>query len=112
VSKPDIPAARRTWTKPARTFYRSVVDRWELAGEDFDLLRATVERLDQYWRAQAILDKEGLTFVTDTQIRKHPCIEIQKAAWAGFLAGLKALGLEEAADRKKPGRPIGSGLSD
>jgi hypothetical protein len=112
MSKKHLPAPRKTWLAPTKKWFASVTDRWVLEGEDIDLLEATAERLNTYWRCQRLLDSEGLTIEMNGLYRKHPAAEIQKAAWQGFLAGLKALGLEEAADKRRPGRPIGSGLKE
>jgi P27 family predicted phage terminase small subunit len=111
MTKSKLPAPPATWTKQAKTWFRCVVRSWVIENEDLSLLLGVGEKLNQFWLAQGILQKEGLVFLSDTgQLRKHPACEISKNAWAGYLAGLRALGLEEVSDRKKAGRPIGSGL--
>jgi hypothetical protein len=110
MSKTDLPAPRKTWLAPTKKWFASVLKSWEITGEDLDLLEATAERLNSYWRCQRVLDSEGLTIETAGGLRRHPLCEVQKSCWQGFLQGLKALDLQESTDKKKPGRPIGSGL--
>lgn len=104
MAKPKLPRAKRTWLKPARDFFRHVAEGWELHPEDVQLLTAVAERLNQYWECQAAIDRDGLCLTSaGGMVRKHPAAEVQKAAWAGFLAGLRQLNLSD--DPKRPGRP-------
>jgi hypothetical protein len=104
MAKSKLPRAKRTWLKPARDFFRNAITGWELQGEDIQLLTAVAERLNQYWECQAAIDRDGICLTSPNGMkRKHPCCEVQKSAWQGFLAGLRQLNLTD--DPKRPGRP-------
>jgi len=111
MSQTKLPGPKRTWLKPAKDFYKSVIDGWQLSPEDIPLLVATCERLNSFWECQKTIDEDGMSFQTSLgEIKKHPLLATQKDCWTGYLQGVRALDLTESTDKRRPGRPIGSGL--
>ena len=105
------PSAKAKWHAETKKFFRTTHAEWDYPDDEERVLCATCENLDMFWRATEQLDSEGLTFTTETgQVKKHPATEIQKTAWAGFLAGCRLLGIcskQSEEPKRGPGRPPG-----
>ncbi len=94
----------------AKDFIEQTNQSYDLHGDQKPVFDATVDHLSNYWRASDQLGIEGLTIKQDNgMVRKHPCVEIMKTSWAGFLAGLRLLCLcgPDEMPKKRPGRPDG-----
>lgn len=97
---------RARWRKETRDFWNRVNDLYGFEGENVDVLYGTCENLDAFYQARAELE-DGMTFTTKSgQIKAHPAASIAKNCWAGFLAGLRALEIEDDAPKPKVGRPL------
>jgi len=67
---------------------------------------ATKSAYDLMWRAQALLDAEGLTVTGDRGgVKAHPAAAILRDARSQFFAGIKALHLDTAEEPGRPGSP-------
>jgi hypothetical protein len=86
------------------------LDSWEFEDDEAEILQATCESLDVYYRAQDQLAEEGLTFQAGDLIRQHPCCGIAKNAWSAFLGGLRRLKLEETGSKLIGRPPKGPGV--
>ena len=57
-------------------------------------------------RVRLKLKKAGLCYMSPSGVlRKHPLMGEMKAAWQGFLSGLRLLNFNESDTPKRPGRP-------
>lgn len=67
---------------------------------------ATKAAYDLMWRAQALLDAEGLTVTGDRGgVKAHPAAAILRDARSQFFAGIKALHLDTNDEPGRPGAP-------
>jgi len=97
-----MPRPRPEWGKETRKFYAQIKRDFDVEPEMVHALLGTCERLNRFYECREILLAEGLTFKTSTgQVKAHPLLVEQKNTWAGFLAGIKLLGLDLPDDVKK-----------
>jgi len=90
---------------------KQLMDRAENELEFFDNIdkaqyAATKAAYELMWRAQALLDAEGLTVTGDRGgVKAHPAAAILRDARSQFFAGIKALHLDTTEEPGRPGSP-------
>ena len=93
----------------SKAFWHDIVKDYDFSGDiaGQKILRVALESFDRSQAAREQISKDGMTILDKfSQIKQHPLISCERDSRAGFLAGLKQLGLERDADQKKPvGRP-------
>ena len=103
------PPFEKTWRAEVKRLWRETHQAFDLDGEATATLKCGCDCLEQFFRARDTLLVEGAFFETTSgQKKKHPCVEIQKNALAGYLASMRSLNLEWDPDRdpkRGPGRP-------
>ena len=96
----------------AKNLWKSVHKDYQIEDASREILRVACLSLSRFLEAREKLDKEGLTFTTNSgQVKKNPLIEIEKISRQGFLSAMNSLGLEVESDNKnRPGRPTIHGV--
>lgn len=95
-------------SKPVLEFGRRILAEYcvdnDVAAET--ILKQALECLETIRRAQAQVDKDGLTVLGDRgQIKAHPLLATIRDARSQFLASLRLLNLDVEPLRDGPGRP-------
>jgi phage terminase small subunit len=105
------PKQNPKWHAETKRFFKTLHAEWTFPDDEERVVMGCCENLNTFWLASDQLEKDGLTFTTENGlIRKHPGTEIQKNAWAAFLAGCRLLGIcKQSDDKKQVGRPPGPG---
>lgn len=93
------------WGIEAKRFWRHINAEYSITPEYLEILRAATDRLNAYWTASTILEKEGLTYMVGETLRRRPEIEAAKAAYSGFLNACKLLRIDAKDHSKRQGRP-------
>ena len=84
----------RKWHRKAKIFFNGSLELWKFDVESFSVLEATTDRLDEYWRLQDDIKKEGYMIEGKRgSMRVNPLLVHSRAAYNGFLAGCKRLDL-------------------
>ncbi len=101
---------KNRWQPETKRHFNLIKGEFDIDAEAIHLLLGTMERYDRYYQCQRTLEKDGLTFKTQSgQVKVNPLVTEQKNAWAGYLAGIRALGLLNIEEPKQPPhRPIRS----
>jgi len=82
-------------SKEAKKWWVKIVSTWRFDDAGLLILQGGLECFDRQRQAQAILARDGITFVDRFgQIRQHPATLIERDAKAGVLRALKALNLD------------------
>jgi len=108
-----LPRPKPEWGQETRKCYNIIKKNFHIMPEHVHPVLGTCERHNRYYECKEILEKEGLTFTTTgAQIKAHPLLAEQKNAWAGYLAGLRILGLNSIEEKKRPAHrpPKGPGV--
>ncbi len=106
--------AKKAWHPEVRKFFRLILSKYEMGAHELTIFRGTCDNLNRFMQAKKLMDEQGIVITSPTGIlKKHPAAEIERQSWLAFIAGMKALAINEAYDelappRRKPGRPSGS----
>ncbi len=105
-----IPRTNQKWKPEVKRFWHDILNEFEFDDSLLTVLRTAANALQRLLDAQEIIDKEGLTFTSDSGvIKKHPAIEVEKVSRAGFLQAFKTLNLDYFPDERRPAhRPTSS----
>jgi len=102
----DEPLTAPSHLKPAtRTWWQSVVSRWELEPHHVRLLTLAAETWDRGQQARALLARDGLTTGSKSGgLRTHPAVRIEADCRVGFARLLRELDLDVAppAESRRP----------
>lgn len=97
---------RKEWLKPVRDFYQKVMKEWEFEESEIEILKATCDRLNRFYKCKRQIQKDGQSYVTQSGMKKcHPLLPIEQKAFVNFLAGIKALDLKEEEPKRPAHRP-------
>ena len=98
---------KQRWCKETRDFWKRVTKVYDFQAEAIDILYGACENLELFYLATEEVRRDGVTFKAPSgQIRVHPAAAVAKAAWAGYLSGVRALKLEDDLPKPKIGRPL------
>ncbi len=106
--KRGIPAPPRGLGREAKRLWLDCHEDFCFGPDSLALLRVACFALERLLQAKKILDREGVTFKTETgQIKQHPACSVEKDARSGFVQAIRLLGIsyDEAGFRRGPGRP-------
>lgn len=82
-------------SEDAKSWWRTVLQHFDLEEHHLRLLRLACEAWDRAQQARAILDRDGITFTDDRKnIRAHPAVAIEKDARTGFARLVRELDLD------------------
>jgi len=109
-NKIKILRANSAWRPEVKRFWYDVLNEFEIEPSLLMIFKTAADALQRLLDARDLIDKQGLTFETETGIiRKNPATEIEKVSRIGFLQAFKSLGLDYNVDDipKRPAhRPI------
>lgn len=96
------------WEAPYRKLYQAITAEYEFSASEIETLKVGIDCLRRRQQAREIIDREGLTLMSASgTAHKHPAIEIEKIATAGWIAAFRALALKTEEIEFRPGRPGG-----
>ena len=103
--------AKKEWHSEAKKFLKFLNQEYNFSEDEQRVVYGTCQNLSSYWKATEKIEAEGITVLgMNGLLRKHPATEVAKVAWAGFLSGIRHLGVCAPHTDKRPvGRP-GSGV--
>lgn len=78
----------------ALSFWRSIVDGYELENWAVDVVTVAACALDTHEKASEVLSREGLTYTAGNLVRPRPEVAIARDARVGFLRAVRELRLE------------------
>jgi P27 family predicted phage terminase small subunit len=82
-------------TLPARRLFDGIHKLYDLEPHDDAVLVKALEAFDRAEQARTILATEGLTVTSRFgELKVHPLIAVERDSRAGFLAGMRQLGLD------------------
>jgi hypothetical protein len=91
-----------------RRIWNQILSGLEFSVSELQTLETGLDCLRRRDQARQILEREGLVMVSKSGTQhKHPAIEIEKIANAGWIAAFRALSLREDEILIRPGRPGG-----
>ena len=102
------------WEPETKKSYKDFIRLHEIGDDEHHIVISTFDRLDMYNKCRKQIEKDGMTFKSaHGVIHRHPLLPEQKAAWTGFIQGLKLLGFNgDDTPKRAPGRPAqGLGVS-
>lgn len=91
---PRTPPAPKHLMTATRGWWNSVVQDYQLEGHHLRLLQAACEAWDRLQQAREILAADGLTTRTETGLKAHPCIAIERDSRLGFARLVRELDLD------------------
>jgi hypothetical protein len=106
--------APSNWEPETKKSYHDFIRSHKLTDDEKHVVISTFDRLDTFNKCGKQIEKDGLTYISKQGvIHRHPLLPEQKAAWTGFIQGLKLLGFSgDDTPKRPPGRPAqGLGVS-
>ena len=96
------------WEAQFKKLWDAILGELDFSTSELETLKVGIECLRRREQARALIDKEGLVVTSGTGTpHKHPAIEIEKTAHAGWIAAFRALSLRVDEEIIRPGRPGG-----
>lgn len=92
-----------------RKLWQSIITNWNFNPAELATLEAGLSCLARREEARTLIQRDGLVVTSAAgTAHKHPAIEIEKIAHAGWIAAFRALGLrEDDLILNSAGRPAG-----
>jgi len=106
--------AKPDWEAETKRSYYDFINLHEITPDEHHVVLSTFDRLDTFNKCGKQIKTDGLTYISNQGVRhRHPLLPEQKAAWSGFIQGLKLLGFNgDETPKRAPGRPAqGLGVS-
>ena len=98
--------APKSLDKESRGIWKSITDSWELDESMLLVLQISLESLTRLRQAQAEVERDGLTYKTQSGIIKsHPSLALEKESRAAWMQSWKMLNLGIEPPNFTTGRP-------
>ena len=96
-------------TREAKKLRKGILTEFDISDRGgLEILDRAIESFCRMKQAEAILDKEGLTFLNHFgEVKEHPAVNMERKARAQFLLAIKQLNLDVLPPNHKIGRPEG-----
>ena len=94
-----------------RRYWKQVVNRCTFEDYELPILEATCKLLTKFHASIDVIEKDGPLYTSTRGQKIRPEVGMTRDCWRGFLAGVKALGLdvqeeqEQAQLGRRPGDP-------
>jgi phage terminase small subunit len=97
-----LPPAPPHQSAPMTKWWREVTEAYSLEPHHLHQLELAADSYDRATAARELLLEEGITVRTETGIKAHPAVAIERDSRSAFLAALRELDLDCAAAPHRP----------